>query len=147
MKLEVVTNSVGETQSFASKFAPNIKNGSVIALIGDLGSGKTSFTQGFAKGLDIDQHIGSPTFKLVSEYIGSKYKLYHADCYRLKNSNDFLNFGGENLLIPIDGVTIIEWADIIKEILPEHTIIINFDRTKKDLNHRVLKIQNHNEFK
>ena len=65
----------------------------------------------------------------------------------MKNSNDFLNFGGENLLIPIDGVTIIEWADIIKEILPEHTIIINFDRIKKDLNHRILRIQNYNEFK
>ena len=145
--MEIVSNSVKETQSFASKFAYKMKNGTVIALIGDLGSGKTTFTQGFAEGLGIDQHIGSPTFKLVSEYIGSKYKLYHADCYRLKNSNDFLNFGGENLLIPIDGVTIIEWADIIKEILPEHTIIINFHRTKKNLNHRVLKIQNYNEFK
>ena len=147
MKLEIVSNSVKETQSFASKFAYKMENGTVIALIGDLGSGKTTFTQGFAKGLGIDQHIGSPTFKLVSEYIGSKYKLYHADCYRLKNSNDFLNFGGENLLIPIDGITIIEWADIIKEILPEHTIIINFYRIKKDLNHRVLKIRNYNEFK
>ena len=147
MKLEIVSNSVKETQSFASKFAYKMENGTVIALIGDLGSGKTTFTQGFAKGLGIDQHIGSPTFKLVSEYLGSKYKLYHADCYRLKNSNDFLNFGGENLLIPIDGITIIEWADIIKEILPEHTIIINFYRIKKDLNHRVLKIRNYNEFK
>ena len=145
--MEIVSNSVKETQSFASKFANKMKNGTVIALIGDLGSGKTTFTQGFAQGLGIDQHIGSPTFKLVSEYIGSKYKLYHADCYRLKNSNDFLNFGGENLLIPIDGVTIIEWADIIKEILPEHTIIINFDRAKENLNHRVLKIQNYNELK
>ena len=145
--MEILSNSVIETQSFASKFAYKMKNGAVIALIGNLGSGKTTFTQGFAEGLGINQHIGSPTFKLVSEYIGSRYKLYHADCYRLKNSNDFLNFGGENLLIPIDGVTIIEWADIIKEILPEHTIIINFDRTKKDLNHRVLKIQNYNEFK
>ena len=145
--MEILSNSVIETQSFASKFAYKMKNGAVIALIGNLGSGKTTFTQGFAEGLGINQHIGSPTFKLVSEYIGSRYKLYHADCYRLKNSNDFLNFGGENLLIPIDGVTIIEWADIIKEILPEHTIIINFDRIKKDLNHRILRIQNYNEFK
>ncbi len=147
MKLEVVSNSVMETRSFASKFARKMKNGTVIALIGGLGSGKTTFTQGFAEGLGINQHIGSPTFKLVSEYLGIKYKLYHADCYRLKNFNDFLNFGGENLLIPFDGVTIIEWADIIKEILPAHTIIINFVRIKKDLNHRVLKIQNYNEFK
>ena len=147
MKLEVVSNSVEETQSFALKFAHKVKNGSVIALIGSLGSGKTTFTQGFAEGLGVDQHIGSPTFKLVSEYIGLKYKLYHADCYRLKNSNDFLNLGGENLLIPIDGITIIEWADIIKEILPDHTIFINFDRIKKNLNHRVLKIKNYNEFK
>jgi len=147
MKLEVISNSIKETQLFASKFSKKIKNGTIIALIGDLGSGKTTFTQGFAEGLGINQHIGSPTFKLVSEYTGLKCKLYHADCYRLKNANDFLNFGGENLLIPIDGITIIEWADIIKEILPEHTIIINFYRIKKDLNHRVLKIRNYNEFK
>ena len=147
MKLEVISNSIKETQLFASKFSKKVKNGTILALIGDLGSGKTTFTQGFAEGLGINQHIGSPTFKLVSEYKGLKYKLYHADCYRLKNANDFLNFGGENLLIPIDGITIIEWADIIKEILPEHTIIINFYRIKKDLNHRVLKIRNYNEFK
>ena len=72
--MEIVSNSVKETQSFASKFANKMKNGIVIALIGDLGSGKTTFTQGFAQGLGIDQHIGSPTFKLVSEYIGSKYR-------------------------------------------------------------------------
>ena len=100
MKLEVISNSIKETQLFASKFSKKIKNGTIIALIGDLGSGKTTFTQGFAEGLGINQHIGSPTFKLVSEYKGLKYKLYHADCYRLKNANEFLNFGGENLLIP-----------------------------------------------
>ena len=62
----------------ASKFSKKLKNGTIIALIGDLGSGKTTFTQGFAEGLGINQHIGSPTFKLVSEYTGLKWKLYHA---------------------------------------------------------------------
>ena len=87
-----------ETKNLASKIAKKIKMGSVIALNGDLGSGKTTFSQGFAKGLGINQHVGSPTFKLVSEYSGSTMKLYHVDCYRLKNCEEFLNLGGENLL-------------------------------------------------
>ena len=141
MKLEVISNSIKETQLFASKFSKKVKNGTIIALIGDLGSGKTTFTQGFAEGLGINQHIGSPTFKLVSEYTGLKCKLYHADCYRLKNANDFLNFGGENLLFPEDGITLIEWPDIIQELLPENVIEIVFSRTKGEPNKRHLKIR------
>ena len=72
----------------------------MISLNGNLGAGKTTFAQGFAKGMGIKQHVGSPTFKLVSEYIGDEMNLYHVDCYRLNGIADFLNMGGETLLLP-----------------------------------------------
>ena len=89
--------SVTETQSFAADLANSLPAGIVIALIGNLGSGKTTFTQGFAKGLGISEHVGSPTFKLVSEYDGQKGKLIHVDAYRLEGIDDFLNIGGEDI--------------------------------------------------
>ena len=108
---------------------------------GDLGSGKTTFSQGIAEGLGIEQHVGSPTFKLVSEYVGEILKLYHVDCYRLKNADEFLNLGGENLLLPDNGITLIEWANIIQELLPEDVIEIVFSRIKGEPNKRLLKIR------
>lgn len=136
----MVCNSVKETKTFAEELSKKIKQGQVVALIGDLGSGKTTFSQGFAKGLGIDQHVGSPTFKLVSEYNGSYLDLYHVDCYRLNNFEEFLNLGGENLLLPNNGITLIEWADIIQELLPQETIEINFSRVKDNPNKRLLRI-------
>ncbi len=138
--MEVVCNSVKETKTFAEELSKKIKQGQVVALIGDLGSGKTTFSQGFAKGLGIDQHVGSPTFKLVSEYNGFYLDLYHVDCYRLNNFEEFLNLGGENLLLPNNGITLIEWADIIQELLPQETIEINFSRVKDNPNKRLLRI-------
>ena len=120
------SNSMDETQTFAHQFAQQIPVGSVVALIGNLGTGKTTFTQGFAKSLGIEERVGSPTFKLVSEYEGSPHNLYHIDAYRLDNGLDFLNIGGEVFLIPKEAVTLIEWADIIKKILPSNVITINF---------------------
>ena len=138
--MEIFCNSDGQTKNFASKIAKKIKIGSVIALNGDLGSGKTTFSQGFAKGLGVEQHVGSPTFKLVSEYSGSTMKLYHVDCYRLESSEEFLNLGGENLLLPYDGITLIEWANIIEELLPLDFIEIKFTRFKDNRTKRLLRI-------
>ena len=139
--MKIICNSVQETKTFASSLSKKIKKGQVIALNGDLGTGKTTFSQGFAKGLGIDQHIGSPTFKLVSEYSGVTLRLYHVDCYRLNNAEDFLNLGGENLLLPDNGVTLIEWANIIHELLPEDVIEIIFSRMEHEPNKRLLYIR------
>ena len=138
--MEIDCNSEFETKSFASKISKKVKKGSVVALNGDLGSGKTTFTQGFAKGLGVKQHVGSPTFKLVSEYSGSIMKLYHVDCYRLKNIQEFLNLGGENLLLPYDGVTLIEWANIIEGLIPADSIEIKFSRLRGNTTKRLLTI-------
>ena len=129
-----------ETKKFASRISKKIRQGQVIALNGDLGSGKTTFSQGFAKGLGIDQHVGSPTFKLVSEYVGFDLRLYHVDCYRLNNIEEFLNLGGENLLLPEKGITLIEWANIIHDLLPQDTIEIKFTRFKDNPAKRLLGV-------
>ena len=133
-----------ETKSFATSYARKISNGSIIALIGNLGAGKTTFSQGFALGLGINESVISPTFKLVSEYHG-KRALNHIDCYRLESSSDFLNIGGENFLNMSDGITIIEWADRIKDIWLDDWIIIYFDRDENHSNIRHIKITGNNQ--
>ena len=138
--MEVECHSVEETQKFASEFSKTIEMGSIISLNGDLGAGKTTFAQGFARGMGIKQHVGSPTFKLVSEYSGEKMKLFHVDCYRLSGIDDFLNMGGENLLLPQDGICLFEWASIIGGVLPDNTITIDFIRFKDNSNKRLIKI-------
>tara|TARA_B100000886_G_scaffold252360_1_gene178253 strand:+ start:406 stop:834 length:429 start_codon:yes stop_codon:yes gene_type:complete len=138
--MEIECNSVEETQKFAFEFSKTIEMGSIISLNGDLGAGKTTFAQGFARGLGVKQHVGSPTFKLVSEYYGEKMKLFHVDCYRLSGIEDFLNMGGENLLLPEGGVCLFEWASIIESVLPDNTLIIDFIRFKDNSNKRLIKI-------
>ena len=88
------SQSVDDTYYLARKFAQSISKGNVIALIGNLGTGKTTFTKGLAKALGILENVGSPTFKLVSEYVGTDSVLYHIDAYRLEGSKDFLNIAG-----------------------------------------------------
>jgi len=138
--MEIECNSVEETQKFASEFSKNIEMGSIISLNGDLGAGKTTFAQGFARGMGVKQHVGSPTFKLVSEYHGENMKLFHVDCYRLSGIDDFLNMGGENLLLPESGICLFEWANIISGVLPSNTITIDFIRFKDIPNKRLIKI-------
>tara|TARA_B110000495_G_scaffold193512_1_gene198743 strand:- start:19 stop:450 length:432 start_codon:yes stop_codon:yes gene_type:complete len=133
-------DSPEKTQIFASELAKNVESGTVIALIGNLGAGKTTFAQGFAKGLGLNNHVISPTFKLVSEYIGN-ISLYHIDCYRLDTSFDFLNIGGEEYLNPIDGITLIEWPERINDLWSDDWIYIYFKRIKEDANTRIIKIK------
>ena len=128
-----------ETMSFAASYAKEAPNGQIIALIGNLGAGKTTFSQGFALGLGVEESVISPTFKLASEYHGKRI-LNHIDCYRLDSSNDFLNIGGENFLSCENGITIIEWADRIKDIWLNDWVIIYFERDQKDENTRHVKI-------
>ena len=133
--------SVTETQSFAADLANFLPTGIVIALIGDLGSGKTTFAQGFAEGLGINEHVGSPTFKLVSEYDGQKFKLIHVDAYRLEGINDFLNIGGEDILATPRAIILIEWGDKLDSILPPDAIRISFERVLDLENERLISVK------
>ena len=133
--------SVRQTKKFAFELSESIPAGYVIALLGNLGSGKTTFAQGFASGLGIKEHVGSPTFKIISEYTGSPHSLFHVDCYRLEHVEDFFKIGGERCLAPDNAVTLIEWADIIVEVLPKETIVITFQRSKAEPETRIIKIE------
>ena len=129
-----------KTQLFAYKLAKKIKPGTVIALIGNLGAGKTTFAKGFAKGLGFSDHVISPTFKLISEYMGD-INLYHIDCYRIDTSFDFLNIGGEHYLNPIDAITLIEWPERINNLWSDDWIFIYFERIEKEPNKRIINIK------
>ena len=132
--------SIIETQKLAMSLAKNILPGTVIALVGDLGSGKTTFTQGFAKQMGIKDNVGSPTFKLVSEYKGEKYNLNHIDAYRMNGPLDFLNIGGEDYLNSKNAITIIEWGEILSDLLSDTTIKVEFSRIKGYKKSRRIKI-------
>jgi tRNA threonylcarbamoyladenosine biosynthesis protein TsaE len=131
---------VEETQDTAKKLARNINPGITISLIGDLGTGKTTFTKGFAMQMGIKDHVTSPTFKLISEYQGEKYKLNHIDAYRMNGPEDFLNIGGEEYLLSKNSITIIEWGDLLNDILPSKTIRVNFTRIKSPKESRKIEI-------
>ncbi|MBI5299164.1 MAG: tRNA (adenosine(37)-N6)-threonylcarbamoyltransferase complex ATPase subunit type 1 TsaE [Deltaproteobacteria bacterium] len=121
------TNSVEETKKLAKKLAVDLAPGSILALVGDLGSGKTSFVQGLAEGLNISEKIpvSSPTFVLIHEYPGGRLPLYHFDFYRLKNKEEAFGLGLEEYFEG-DGITVVEWADRFKELFPETTQWVHF---------------------
>ena len=111
------SNSVRETINIAKAFAKELKAGDVICLDGDLGAGKTAFVQGLAKGLCIDEYISSPTFTIVNCYEG-RLPLYHFDVYRISDSDEMYEVGFDEYVYG-NGVAVIEWSQLISDILPE----------------------------
>ncbi len=128
-----------DTLEFAKNFAKNLKKGDVIVLLGDLGSGKTKFTEGILSYFGIENEISSPTFTIVNEYNADNVDIYHFDVYRLKNSTDFYNIGGDEYFSK--GICIIEWGNIIEEALPEKYTKITFERDLENENYRNLIIE------
>lgn len=115
--LEVTTGSPDETRALGEAVAGVLGSGDVISLTGDLGAGKTTFVQGAARGLGVDEPVLSPTFTLVREYQGIS-RVYHLDVYRLDRLQDVLDLGFEEML-DLGGVVFIEWGDAIGPLLPE----------------------------
>ncbi len=113
------TFSPEETFLFGKKLGENAKPGEVYTLIGDLGVGKTVLTQGIAKGLDIDEPINSPTFTIVQVYEEGRMPFYHFDVYRIGDIEEMDEIGYEDYFYG-QGLTMIEWANLIEEILPDH---------------------------
>ena len=138
--MEYFSNSPEETKGFAFSFSKKINCGQIIALIGDLGSGKTTFSKGFAKGLGIENTVNSPTFKLVSEY-HNEFSLFHIDCYRLEDVNEFLIIGGQELLSNTEAITLIEWPERIKPLWEKDWIYVYFEHDDKNLNKRKIIIK------
>ncbi len=127
-----------DTKNWGYKLGKLFTKGDVICLSGDLGAGKTSLTQGIAKGLGVDDYVTSPTYTLINEYKG-RYPVYHFDVYRINDIDEVYELGYEEYLYS-DGVIVIEWASIIKEILPENRLDINIKRGN-DLNYREIYIE------
>ncbi|MDE3058609.1 MAG: tRNA (adenosine(37)-N6)-threonylcarbamoyltransferase complex ATPase subunit type 1 TsaE [Bacteroidota bacterium] len=117
MHSSLVTHTEEETIAAAEHFSRRLLDGDVVALRGDLGSGKTQFAKGVCRGLGIREHVTSPTFTIVNEYNGGKFPVYHFDFYRLRSLNE-LNEIGYDEYINDEGVCLLEWADMIEEKLP-----------------------------
>ena len=101
--------------------------GTVVALIGDLGTGKTTLTKSIARGLGVTETVTSPTFNIIREYKSGRIPLYHFDVYRIGDPDEMFELGYEEYFYG-DGICVVEWADIIEELLPEDAVIIRIER-------------------
>ncbi len=126
-------DTINLAQNLESEKFPNM----VICLMGDLGSGKTIFTKGFASSLEVEEDITSPTFNIIKEYTSGQIPLYHMDVYRLDGKVDDL---GIEEYFTKGGITIIEWADMISDYLPEERLEIKFRLSDEDEDTRILTI-------
>ncbi len=115
-----------ETRAFGHQLADRLEPGSVVALIGDLGTGKTTLSKYIAEGLGITEVVTSPTFTIVQEYHSGRLPLYHFDVYRIGDISEMEELGYEEYFFG-DGVSLVEWADIIQELLPEEARIIRIE--------------------
>ena len=132
-----ISNSEQDTINFAKDFAKNLKKGDIVVLTGELGCGKTKFTQGVLSYFGLETEISSPTFTIVNEHHKENISIFHFDVYRLEDIDEFYAMGGEEYFEK--GICIIEWGEQIEEILPKGYTKITF--SKLDENKRELKIE------
>lgn len=128
-----------ETRKFGMKLGAGAKAGDVIALIGDLGTGKTTLTKYIAEGLGITEYITSPTFNIIKEYRSGRLPLFHFDVYRIADVDEMFEIGYEEYFFG-DGVCVIEWADIVEEIIPEDALTIRISMGGSE-NERIYEIE------
>lgn len=133
------SNSSNETMDFAYNLASKLHIGDVIVLSGELGAGKTKFTEGFLKFFSLDTEISSPTFTIVNEYKNKDIHIYHFDVYRLEDVDEFYAIGGEDYFS--SGICLIEWGEIVEQALPTDYIKISFEKDTSNENIRHLNIE------
>jgi tRNA threonylcarbamoyladenosine biosynthesis protein TsaE len=138
-KIEIISGSAQRTREVASLVGAKLRKGDILALSGELGSGKTCFTAGLARGLGVSEtyQITSPTFTLINEY-PARCNLYHFDVYRLSGYSEFEDLGYEEYFSG-EGIVVIEWAEKIYQIIPDSAFFIKFDYI--DENSRKINIQ------
>ena len=122
--LALTSESPEQTREIGSHFGQVVRVGDLVLLHGDLGAGKTTFTQGLARGLGVEEYVQSPTFTLVNEHDGTLLRLYHLDLYRLAGEADLESFGFEQYLAPVDGVALVEWPERAAAVLPEEYLLV-----------------------
>ncbi len=125
--LEFESHDAEETAALGERIGKEAKPGEVYTLIGDLGVGKTVFTQGFAKGLGIQDHVNSPTFTILQVYEEGRLPFYHFDVYRISDPSEMDEIGFEEYVFG-QGVSMIEWANLIEEILPEKHVQVTIEK-------------------
>lgn len=135
----IITNSEQETKKIAKEIASKLDKNAVIVLSGELGAGKTKFTEGFLSYFELENEISSPTFTIVNEYKNDKATIFHFDVYRLLDIEEFYAIGGEEYFSK--GICIIEWGEKIEEILPLNYIKIDIEKDKENIEKRIIKIK------
>ncbi len=135
------TNSAKETHELGKRIGSNAKKGQIYTLEGDLGVGKTVFTQGVADGLGIKEPISSPTFTIIQEYQEGRLPFYHFDVYRIGDVEEMEEIGYDDYFFG-DGMCLIEWANLIEEILPENVITVKIEKDlEKGFDYRKITIE------
>lgn len=135
--MQIISNSVEETERAGSRVAAQLPAGSVVAFTGDLGAGKTAFVRGMAKGLGIHERVTSPTFTIVNEYEGGTRPLFHFDLYRLEDADELFDIGWEDYLAR-GGICAVEWSERAAEIM-EGCVRVDIRRGSHD-GQRIIQI-------
>ena len=136
---EIICRSEEETKEFGKKLAGILKQGDIVILTGELGAGKTKFTEGFLSYYNLQDEISSPTFNIVNEYKTSFSTIYHFDVYRLFDINEFYEIGGEEYFDK--GICLIEWGEQIEDALPLELIKVVFEKNDKNDASRILSFE------
>ena len=138
-----VSHNENETKEIAAKLASKLENKDIVVLTGDLGSGKTKFTEGFLSYWGLENEISSPTFNIVNEHNKDNTNIYHLDVYRLENKGEFYAIGGTEYFST--GICVIEWGELIEDILPKNYIKIRFTKDENDDSIRYLNFKAYGE--
>lgn len=135
---EYISKSLEDTDRIAKELASEAEPGTVIAFDAPMGAGKTTFSKAFAKGLGITETVNSPTFTILNIYEGGRLPLYHFDAYRIEDPEEMEEIGFDEYLFG-QGVCLIEWAEIIKELLPTHIILVKIEVLSENERHVVIR--------
>lgn len=127
----MTVTDIEQTGQIARELAGKVRPGDVVALSGPMGAGKTAFSKAFAKGLGIEMTVNSPTFTLLNIYDDGRIPMYHFDCYRIEEPDEIYAVGFDDYIYG-DGVCVIEWPEIIKDILPTDIILVKIDVLSED---------------
>ena len=139
--IKYISHNEEETKKIANSLAKLLQKGDIIILSGDLGAGKTKFTEGILSFFGLEDEISSPTFNIVNEYKTNDINLYHFDIYRLEDIDEFYEIGGEEYFEK--GICIIEWGELLNPILPKDYILIKIEPVENNINSRLFNIQSH----
>lgn len=139
MSYTFFSNSEEETLNFGKRLGSYLRKGDIITLTGELGAGKTKFTEGILSYFNLENEISSPTFTIVNEYINENINIYHFDVYRLSDSSEFYEIGGEEYFDK--GICIIEWAELIEDALPSEYLKVSIIKDNLNENRRIINLE------